>query len=278
MTIGIALLLLTVVAASMALSDDDFNPPSIPNPVAIGGGGGGSSGGSSSSGGSGGSGYTAPRFTPYTLPIKSSDGSTIGRQDGKDFNSVMIWAEKNASIGNTTYDLTVEGEANQKVPDDGWLDIAFETPDNSGLPEGMDELALAKVKIAKKPDDWSYKSGSPEYTLVISGPVESLDAGATCYLVRLDGANFQGQPVTPEIGAGQVSLKFNPSGDTGTFILLKAASPTPTPTPTPEATPTPTPTPLPAGDGMFGYPMIIATFAMGVIIGAAALFLVARHK
>ncbi|BAI61003.1 hypothetical protein MCP_0931 [Methanocella paludicola SANAE] len=272
-TTGMALLLLTVVAADVSLSDDDFNPPSIPTPVPVGGGG--SSGGGG--GGSGGS-YTPPAFEAYTLPIKSSDGTMIGRQEGKNFNSVMIWAEKNGSIGNTMYVLTVEGETSQKIPDDGWLDITFETPDTTGLPEGMDGLALAKVKIAKKPDDWYYKSGSPKYTLKISGLTEGLDAGATYYLVRLDGANFQGQKVAPDIGSGQVSLKFTPSGDIGTFILLRAASPTPTPTSTLVATPTPTPMPASNNSGMTSVPILIGTFAVGAVLGILVMFLMAKKR
>jgi hypothetical protein len=171
----------------------------------------------------------------------------------------------------------VEGETSQKVPDDGWLDITFETPDTSGLPEGMDGIALAKVKVAKKPDDWYYKSASPKYTLKVSGLTEGLDAGAVYYLVRLDGANFQGQKVTPEISAGQASLKFAPSGDTGTFILLRAASPTPTPTPTPVAIPTPTPTPIP-DSGMTSVPILIGSIGVGAVLGVLAMFLVMRKR
>jgi hypothetical protein len=141
----------------------------------------------------------------------------------------------------------------------------------------MDGIALAKVKITKKPNDWSYKSGSPKYTLKISGLTEGLGAGATYYLVRLDGANFQGQKVTPEIGAGQVSLKFNPSGDTGTFILLRSASPTPTPTVTPVAL-TPTPTPVPNDSGTASVPILIGTFAAGGILGVLAMFLIAKKR
>jgi hypothetical protein len=166
----------------------------------------------------------------------------------------------------------------QKVPDDGWLDINFETPDNSGLPEGMDGgLALAKVKITKKPDNWNFKSGSPKYTLKISGLTQSLDAEAAYYLVRLDGANFQGQKVNLEISAGQVSLKFTPSGDSGTFMLIRAASATPTPTATP-VTPTPTPTPAPNDSGSASVPILIGTFAAGGILGIIAMFLMAKKR
>lgn len=272
-TAGIAIMMLTIVAASVAWGDDDFNPPGVPTPVPIGGGGGGGGGGSGGSGGN----YNLPSFNPFTFPIRSSDGTVIGRQEGKDYYTVKVSAEKGASIGNVSYVLTLEGETGQQIPDDGWLDINFETPDTAGLPEGMEGLALAKINITKKPESWNYKYGSPKYTLTISGLTEGLDAGATYYLVRLDGAGFQGQKVGIEAGTGQASLKFTPSGDAGTFILLKAAAPTPVPTQTPVATPTATPEP--SNSGSSGISGLIGTFAAGGIIGMGAMmFAVNRFK
>jgi len=138
-------------------------PPTVPDDQF----GDGSSGGGSS-GGSGGS-YNPPVFASYTHPIKSSDGTEIGYFNGKNYNSVLVWAGKNGTAGNITYALTVEGELGSEPSGDTWLDINFLSADSAAVPPGMESgLVLGVLNVTKSPTDWGYKSG-PTYTLQIAG-------------------------------------------------------------------------------------------------------------
>ncbi|HTX43843.1 MAG TPA: hypothetical protein VMC61_03880, partial [Methanocella sp.] len=210
--------------------------------------------------------------------LRSSDGTIIGRIDGENFNSYMVWAEKNGTIDNITYDLTVEGELSSK-PDNCWLDVNFQAPGTAGLPPGMGNGSVfAVVNVTRKPDGWNWKSGSPTFTLKISGLAQNLNPDDIYYIIRSGGPDYQMQKVSVAAYDNQATIKFNPPGDTGIFSLTVPASPTPTPTPAPTAVPTPTPTPVPENNWMWGFPIFIAMFAIGVIVGVATLFLLTKIK
>jgi hypothetical protein len=231
-------------------------------------------GGGSSGGGGGGSSYSAPTFQPYTRPLNSSDGTVIGRFDGKNFNSVMVHAEKNSTLGNMAYDLTLDGELSSQPPDNSWLDINFQEPGVSGLPPGMENgLMFGTVNVTKSAGGWSYKS-SPAYTFTISGITQAIDPAGIYYMVRSDGTGYQVQKVNVTVSGSQVTIKFNPSGDTGLFTVVSAPMATPTPT----STPTPTPTPVSGFAATWGFPAFLIMFVVGVIAGASVLFLIMRNR
>ena len=246
-------------------------PPSQPTPTPKASSGGGGSASSSS--------YTAPVFQTYTIPLKTSDGTVIGHFDGKNYNSVLVFAEKNGTVGNATYDLTVNGELSSKPDDNSWLNINFQGAGSAAVPPGMENgQVLGVLNITKNPGDWGYKNG-PKYILTITGSGVTVNSGDQYYLVRYDGTNYQVQKIDISVSGNQSAITFNPPGDTGIFTLMRApmATPTPTPTPTPLPTATPTPTPLPSGS-MWTYPMFVVLFVIGVLVGAAALYLLNIHR
>ncbi len=261
-----AVVLALFICIAVIGADAQELPPSPPGDAFDGGGGGG-----------GGGSYTPPAYQTYTKPLKSSDGTVIGHFKGQNFNSVLARAEVNGTVGNTTYALTVEGELSTQPPDDCWLDIAFMAPGPTGLPPGMENgLVFAVVNVTREPDSWSWKSGSPEYTLKISGQGMSAGSDATYYVVRSSGPDYQIQRVDVDASGSQATITFNPPGDTGLFTLMVPALPAPTPTPTP--VPTPTATPLPAGDSTGSYPIYIALFVIGAIAGAAIIYIFTKSK
>ncbi|BAI62873.1 hypothetical protein MCP_2801 [Methanocella paludicola SANAE] len=232
---------------------------------------GGNSGSSGSSGSSGGS-YNPPVFASYTDPLKSSDGTIIGHLDAKNFNSVLVWAEKNDTVGNSTCVLTVEGELGSMPPDNCWLDINFLSADSAAVPPGMESgLALGVMNITKSPSDWGYKS-NPTYTLKITSSDTSVNPDHTYYLVRSSGPDYQLLKLSMSVSGNETTVKFIPPGDAGTFTVIRAPMATPTPTPTPTPEPTATPTPIPENN-MWSFPIFIAMFAVGAIAGAAVLYI-----
>jgi hypothetical protein len=264
------LLVLSIVLASSyaeaALGDTPPSPPSSNN------GGGGSSG-------SGGSVNTnsAPLFQTYSKPLNSSDGTTIGRLDGKDANSVLLWAQKNGTVGNASYTITMTGELTQQMPDSCWLDINFEASDAARLPVGMDNgLVLAVLNITRSPDTWNYKPNTLNYTIQINNDtIRDLDPNQTYYLVRFDGAGYQTQTIDGS-GAGSNPMTFSVSspGDTGIFTIMAALKPAPSPTPTPVPTPLPSPTPVPENIGIKGITISILTFILGAVATVFAFYMI----
>ena len=255
------------ITSFMAMADDTSLPPPPPTDQF----GGGSSGGGGS--------YNPPVFATYTTPLKSSDGTVIGYLNGKNFNSVLVWAEKNGTVGNASYDLTIEGELSSKPSNDCWLDIDFLNASSAAVPPGMESgLVLGVLNVTKSPSDWGYKS-SPAYTLKMTVPDASVNPDDPYYIIWSDGSNYQLKKVSLSVAGNETTVKFNPSSDTGLFTVVRApmATPTPTPTPTPEPTVTPSPTPLP-GNSMWAFPIFIVLFVVGVIVGAAALYLLNIHR
>jgi hypothetical protein len=260
---------LVVFAGMISIATAQELPPAPPGD-AFGGGG---SGGSSSGGGS----YNLPAFQPYTDILKSSDGSTIGRFVGKDFNLVLVYAARNATVNNVSYDLSMEGELSSQPSDDCWLDFNFLGTQATGLPPGMeDSVVIGVVSVTKKPGDWSYKGGSPKYTLKIAGYSGDISPG-DYYIVRSDGSGFQMQKASVDVSGGVLTVRFTAPGDTGVFTLMKPVTAAPAPVPTPTPMPEPTATPVPENN-MWSFPILIAMFAVGAIAGAGVIFILYRNK
>jgi hypothetical protein len=231
--------------------------------------------GSSSSSSSASRSYSTPTFEEYTTLLKSSDGSTIGRFEGKNFNSVFVYAARNATLDNVSYELSLEGELSSKPADDCWLDITFPGIGAAGLPPGMENaLVFGAVNVTKNPKDWSYKSGSPKYTLTITGYNGTTVPGTDYFIVRRDSAGYQIQKATVEATGGRLIVHF--TGDTGIYTLMQVVPPAPAATPTPTPIPTATPTPVPENKGIGGFPVFTGIFAVGAIVGSSTLFLFMR--
>src|SRR5271157_149791 len=271
----ISILFIIVVSSFADATTNHSMPPqqgSTAIPIPNGGGGGGNSG----SGGSFTS-YSAPVFQPYSKPLNSSDGTTIGRLDGKDFNSIMLWAQKNGTIGNASYTVTMTGELTQQMPDSCWLDINFESPDTAGLPIGTDNgLVLAGLNITRSPNSWNYKPNTLNYTIQINNnTIGNLDPNQTYYLVRFDGASYLTQKIDGS-GASSSPMTFsvNPAGDNGIFTIMAALKPAPSPAPMPVPSPSPSPTPVPQNIGSTGIALSILTFMLGAIVTVIAFYII----
>jgi hypothetical protein len=270
LTVLFVLVLFIGLASLVAMAN---SPPVVPTPPPTGGGG----------GGGGGVSYSAPVFKPYTDPIKTSDGTTIGQLTGKNFNDVAVSAMTNGTVGNVSYNITLVGDLSSLPTGDYWLDIDFLSPGSAEIPLGMDNgPVLGVINITSSPNGWNYDSGSPTYTLTITGLSQNLNFNDTYYMVLSDGTNYQVQPVNISFSGSEATLQFNPPGATGTFTIVGAPIVSPTPVPTPTATPTPeptsSPTPFPVSNNIGSFPILLAMFAIGAIAGAAVIFLLNIHR
>ena len=230
------------------------------------------------SGGGGGGTYTPPKFVPYTKPVNSSDGTTIGHLEGKDFNSVQLWVQKNGTANGMDYMLTITGELSHDPPAGVLVDIAFEAGDASGMPEGLGYgMILGKVKVTMTPaDGWDFRSG-PKYALSISGDaLKSIDPDRGLYISCSDGSQYQILKLGSAIGDGSLSAEFNPQGHDGTFTIYSAVVVTPTPAPTVE--PTPEATQMPEAQGGVSPMVLVASVAALGIVAALSFFLGTRFK
>ncbi len=197
--------------------------------------------GSGSSGGGGGSssgGSSGPTFTPFVDPLLSSDGSSVGTLTGKTAFSVNLLASKNATIDGKNVTLTMVAELTQRPPTDAKLDINIETPDNSGLPKGMNGVTLlGMVNISKHVTyGWLLKPETVKLTFTVPG-TPNTDVNTTYYLVRYDGSGYYVQNVMLKSSdAGTMTFEVSPGTDSGLFTLVTVGSVVPTPTATPTST------------------------------------------
>ena len=270
----VSIVVLTVLAAFSIYVVADAPTGDFPSPP------GSVPSGSSNTGGSVNSGYSPPVFTPFTVPLKSSDGMVIGHLDGKNFNSVLVWAEKNGTVDNMSYDLMIQGELSSRPSDSCWMDINFIGPVKELVPPGWEnDPVLAAINITTSPISWGYTS-SPKYTLNITGVTQTVNADDPYYLVLRDGSNYQLQKISLDVTGGRMIVTFNPPENSGEFMIMRAPMATPTPTPTPTPLPTMTPTPdQPSDDGGIGtYTTFIPLIAISVIFGGAIVFLFMRGR
>ena len=251
-------LVLFVMIVSGAVTAGVPAAPGLPTYIPGSGSGGG--------GGGGGGSYSPPKFVPYTKPVNTSDGTTIGRLDGKDFTRVEFEAQKNGTVNGMSYTLTITGELSTDPPAGSFVDIAFGNGDASGLPDGLGYGSIpGRVSVTMSPaDGWAFTSG-PKYALGISGDaVNTIDPASRLYISWTDGSQYQIRKLSPVISNGSLSLEFSPPGHDGKFTVYSSAVITPTPEPTVRPTPTISPTPAPQG-GIS--PVLLAGFvgAMAVV-------------
>lgn len=278
--------ILWTISVVPVASDSGIIPPTPPsdapsdNPAPSGGGGGGSS-------------YTPPVFQPYSEQLKSSNGTTIGSIDVKDYSKVLITASNNTTIGNATYTLSLTSELDSK-PEKATMDIVIGYTDTNALPSGMNEaLALFSAKISRSGSfGWALKPGTVSMTFTLpASAVQNETNGTVFYLVRYDGTTYQVLPANMTRNNGTVTFTSTPSSDDGIFtiVLASAMKSTPTPTPTPTSTPiptstavpAPTPTPTPAlglGGILTGVALVgmVIAFVSGAAIGAVAILIIGR--
>jgi hypothetical protein len=278
---AIIVLIIAVFVASistMALADDMPPPPAPPGdpdatPVPPSGGGGG-----------GGSTYTPPAFQPYVEPLASSDGSIVGNLTVKDYSTVLLWASKNTSIGNVSYDLSLAEELNQK-PAGCRMDLSILPVDKAGLPVGMQGAeVLGKVSIAKDYTyGWSLKSGTQHIVLNIMGlDPEEEHPDDVYYCVRFDGSDYIIQNISaPGRTDNGLRIELMPTADDGTFtfVMMKPGLPTATPAPVPSVTVEPviaSPVPVSPESGQFtdSLTFLVIIFTVGNILGMAIMLFV----
>jgi hypothetical protein len=273
----VSIVIMTVVAAFSIYAVADSPVGDFPSPP---GSAPSSSSNTGSSGSSGNSGYSPPVFTPFSIPLKSSDGMVIGHLDGKNFNSVLVWAEKNGTAGNMSYDLVIQGELSSSPSDNCWMDISFIGPVKELVPPGWEnDPVLATINITTSPNSWSYTS-SPKYTLNVTGVAQTISADDPYYLVMGDGSNYQLQKISLDVAGGHTIITFSPPKNSGEFMIMRAPMATPSPTPTPTPLPTTTPTPDQQSDdsGIGAYTIYIALVAISAIVGGAIVFLLMRGR
>jgi hypothetical protein len=234
---------------------------------------------------SGGGSYSPPvsapaAFQPYTVELKSGDGSAVGTLTGLDYFLVRLAAARNATLDNESFSLAVAADLSSR-PEQATFDISL--GGEGDLPEGMRDvdMLVSAVVSGKSAYGWSFKDGSRKLTFTL--PASKLDnASATCYLVCYDGNVYQVIKANVSVGNGTVTVEAPVPGLWGKFTVVTArslqpvATPEPTPEPTATPAPTPTPTPVPEPAGVTAYVPMIATFVAGLAIGAVALLILTR--
>lgn len=223
--------------------------------------------------------YSPPAFEPWTVPVLSPAGLTIGNLTGVDFFTVRFAA---AVSDNESGSLASYGELGSKP---GVVPVDMSLGTDASLPEGMrDVVVLASARISGDGlAAWPFKAGTMRLTFSVpSARLDGLSGDAHYYLVRCGDDGYQ-----------IVSVSFTDAGDArtaealvtslaGSFTLVAAMEPKPTtaPSPTPEPTamptPVPTPTPTPAPGTVATFIPLIATFVVGLLAGAIALFVTLR--
>jgi hypothetical protein len=240
----------------------------------------------SSGGGGGGSGsYSTPQYEPFTIPLKSSDGTVIGSLEGKNFNSVILHAEKNATIDNSNYTIILDAELSQKPADDLRLDIDILKPDGSGLPMGMySTMELSMVKISPHcSSGWSVKGETIKLTFDLPG-IQDSDPSTIYYIVRYDGSSYHIYNATLKgFNAGVMKFETSPAGESGLFTIVKVNSSTimPVSTPIPPLMAADSPTTEPPrespGTLTIGVYDIVAIFGIMVVELVVILYLLYRR-
>ncbi len=167
-----------------------------------------------SGGSSGGSSATASisGFQPYTVDLRSTDGSLIGYVTATAYDSAKLWAERSVQIGNINYTvrLTADLDTMPMMPQ---LDILPVSSD-IGQPLLLDmhrSIGAFNITRYSKGNPWTIRPDTAR--LYITAPAEALngiDTGATIYLIK---NNTQGRIVYEAISA-------NTTGSTTTFEIL----------------------------------------------------------
>lgn len=273
LVIGIALLLLLVVTVNVALSDDDFNAPTIPTMVPINSGGGGSSGGSGYTGGS-----TPSISFPVVFKIINSNGIVIGTATAYNYNDIRAHAEWNATVGNVTEWAYVDATLSSIPNSDLRMDVSFETPDASRMPSFVSaEKLLAQINITRC-SGWNVNDGTFKIAVKVpKSAVDGLNAGDSFYFVQINGGVYQllkADIAGPDekgmmlYTATTTHMPLTADGSTVfEFAALASTQSTPTPTPTPTTLPTSTPAPTASGSGISTFVLLLMVFIPAVIAG-----------
>jgi hypothetical protein len=227
--------------------------------------------------------YTPPAFQPYVEQLLASDGSVAGNLTGKDYSTVLLWANKNTSIGNVSYDLSLTEELSQK-PADCRVDLRVLPIDQTGLPTGMlGAHVLGKVSITKYyPYAWGLKSGTQQLVLNVRGLDPEEHPDDVYYCVRFDGSIYTVQNISAPVRTdGGFTIALVPAADDGTFTFVRMTRglPATTPDPVPSVTVEPVSSlPVPAntdaGQISDSLAFLILVFVVGNILGLVIMFLV----